>query len=126
MAKIDRTITSKEGCTLHIVGDVELTWDLKIKAFHGTVTLGGGPGCPKGTLTFARSVFEGGGPGGPRKPDLLVTFDDPHLDRLKKIQFKKGTTSVPKMLIAKETSDRLVKDLVGLGSRMARDLKKSR
>lgn len=125
MRHIDVTITSVDGCTVHAVGEIGLNLKLEV-VFHGTITLGGGPGCPKAKLTFARVAVEGQGPGGPRRPDLLVAFDDPNIERLSQLRFKKGTKSVPRVLTAKATTDRLVREVVAVGSRMARDMKKTR
>ncbi|MCS6794851.1 MAG: hypothetical protein NZ516_02725 [Raineya sp.] len=51
--KIDITLVSQEGCTIHIVGVV--TFELfppKITDFDGTVTISGPGNCPNGTLTL--------------------------------------------------------------------------
>jgi hypothetical protein len=52
---VDVTITSAEGCTFHIVGDV--TYSIippRITDFDGSVTIGGGKNCPRGTFNFTR------------------------------------------------------------------------
>jgi hypothetical protein len=63
---IDRTLTSNEGCTVHIVGDVDITIiPPRFNSFSGSVTLGGGGSCPSGTLTFTNVAIS----------DLIVTFN---------------------------------------------------
>ncbi len=50
---VDVSITSTQGCTVHIVGEVDYSLiPPGINGFEGTVTISGGKGCPNGTLTF--------------------------------------------------------------------------
>lgn len=49
---IDVTLTSQEGCIIHIVGDLNYSIiPPKVKGFHGTITISGPKGCPNVTLT---------------------------------------------------------------------------
>lgn len=53
--RVDVTITSAEGCTFHIVGEVTYSiFPPRITDFDGTVTIGGGRNCPRGTFNFRR------------------------------------------------------------------------
>jgi len=65
---VDTTLTSANGCSVHIVGDLNFGWFPwpHFNSFTGSVTISGSHGCPNGTLTFSKSTGE----------DLLVTPDD--------------------------------------------------
>ena len=50
---IDITVTATNGCTFHVVGDLNYTlFPPRINGFQGTVTIGGGSHCPHGTFTI--------------------------------------------------------------------------
>jgi hypothetical protein len=68
--KVNVTITSTNGCSVHIVGIVTFTiFPPEITDFDGTVTISGAGHCPNVTLTFKRTAGE----------DLQITpnSDDP-------------------------------------------------
>lgn len=48
---IDIILTSSQGCTFHVVGELSVNWRLKVTGFTGTIALGGSAGCPSGTYT---------------------------------------------------------------------------
>jgi len=54
--KVDVTLTSNEGCEIHIQGDLDVDISIfsgvTINGFEGTVSFSGGSGCPNGSLTF--------------------------------------------------------------------------
>jgi hypothetical protein len=52
---VDLTWTSNEGCTVHIVGDVDFNIfpKIQINSFTGTVAISGSHGCPNITLSFS-------------------------------------------------------------------------
>lgn len=52
---VNTTLTSNQGCSVHIQGWVEFTLlPPKFIGFEGTVNISGPRGCPTGTLTFSR------------------------------------------------------------------------
>lgn len=55
--KVNVTITSTNGCSVHIVGVVTFTlFPPEITDFDGTVTIGGPGHCPHVTLTFQKTA----------------------------------------------------------------------
>ncbi|MGQ0575729.1 MAG: hypothetical protein ACT4RN_16220 [Pseudonocardia sp.] len=80
--KITMTITSTAGCTVKVDGTA--TWDgptaipprgVHNFGFTGTLTFGGGTGCPSGTMEF-RSARPGGAVGG-REAVAVLDVPDP-------------------------------------------------
>ena len=121
------TFTSKEGCTVHFVGTVDYSlWHPEVVTIHGTITLGGGPGCPKGTLTFALgSIAPGGGVTPPKRvPDLVMTVDDSNIFRLTTVRFSKGLKSVPRLLATRDVTSLLARELLSLKTQMTEDFKR--
>lgn len=65
---IDITLTSGEGCTVHIVGTVSFrVIPLEITNFTGTVSMSGPGDCPNGTLTFSNQAID--------DPDILAALN---------------------------------------------------
>ena len=83
--KITMTITSTGGCTVKVDGTA--TWEGGILSaahnfgFKGTLTFGGGAGCPSGTLEFKSAPRPGAGArtgaGGGRKAIAVIDVSDP-------------------------------------------------
>ncbi len=53
--RVDFTVTSSEGCTFRIVGEVDVSLSIPvsnstINGFNGSITIGGASGCPNGTF----------------------------------------------------------------------------
>ena len=83
---VDFVATSSEGCTFHIVGDVELDIAIPlinstVTGFVGTVTIGGASGCPKGTFIISYGLVTAGSPSGfgPGEEIIInqILWDDP-------------------------------------------------
>jgi hypothetical protein len=95
---IDITLTSNQGCIVHIVGELNFTMlPPKISSFNGTVTIGGPKGCPTGVLTFG-TVNKG----------LSVRFDNESVCAVTLAEWRGSNETVVNLLNEKE----LVKGLV--------------
>lgn len=57
--KVDLTLTSNEGCEVHIVGEIDVNisvlGSVTVNGFEGSVEFSGSGDCPNGTLTFGKS-----------------------------------------------------------------------
>ena len=69
---IDITLTSKDGCKFHIVGDYN-TWT---GSFNGSVTASGDGDCPNGTWTFGLVIPDDDG-------EIQLIGENPFIDILK-------------------------------------------
>lgn len=111
---IDMTITSTNGCTFHIVGNLSVTVRIPVRnstinGFVGTVTVSGGSGCPNGTYTFNWT--------NPQEPlkrseeEIIVEFDTEILCDLKLIEWESGNTDIDYVLNQQEVNNDLVQKM---------------
>ncbi|SRR6266478_1212823 len=86
---VDVTLADTKGCTIHIKGDVKYSLvPPSVDGFKGTIELGGGPSCPKGTLTFAMVA-----PTKPKGNFVTVTVIGSDLSQVQGLLWK-GTTDL--------------------------------
>ncbi len=88
--QVDFTVTSSEGCTFHIVGEVDMNIAIPlanstVNGFVGTITVGGASGCPRGTFNVSFGLVSGGNPDPdtftPAEKEILnqVLWEDPDM-----------------------------------------------
>lgn len=97
--KIDVTITSTGGCSVHIVGTV--TYSLlppSIDGFSGTVTITGPSSCPNGTMNFDKASTK-----------LNMSFDSQDVKKVTKITWSGTETSYSSVLNDSKVNSELVK-----------------
>jgi hypothetical protein len=102
---IDVTITSTNGCIVHIIGDVE--WTLippAITDFHGSVTISGGISCPVGTMNFRIAKPESG-----YNRDIIAKFDKKDIRKISSIKWTGKDKGVIDLLSKKNVNQQICK-----------------
>jgi len=101
---VNTTLTSTNGCNVHIQGWVEFTIiPPKFIGFEGTVTISGPKGCPNGTLNFTR--LAGG------SEDLLATPDVDDVCTLETLTWSGNNTDFVNILNESSINSLLVAEL---------------
>lgn len=113
MSKVHATLTSSDGCSVTVDGNADVSYDRKNKywivvKFTGTVTLGGGSGCPKGTMTF-KHKGSNDKPGSDK--ELTAKVHGKNLRDVSKITWRGGDSRVNELLNHSGLNEDLCKQL---------------
>ncbi|MEL6695308.1 MAG: hypothetical protein AAF135_01855 [Bacteroidota bacterium] len=117
---VDITLTSNEGCLLHIEGDITYTiLPPNITGFSGSVTVSGEGDCPNGKVTFG---LVNSRESEHADKDITLNLDSQNIYAMNDLKWRRNITPVPKALNSKESREQLLQELRSTQKDMQKEL----